>query len=110
MTRLRTVLPAVVALLAGPAPAAEPVRFNRDVRPILAENCFGCHGAGKQKGGLRLGRFEAAAAKNKKSDVFAVVPKKPGESEAVKRILSTDAKEVMPPADSHKKLTDAQKA
>jgi mono/diheme cytochrome c family protein len=98
-----------VLLLAVPVLSAEPIKYNRDVKPILAENCFGCHGAGKQKGGLRLDTVEAATAKNKKSDVAAVVPKKPGESEALKRIFSADAKEVMPPPDSHKTLTVAQK-
>ncbi len=106
---MRVTVSVGVMLLALPVFAADPVRFNRDVKPILAENCYGCHGAGKQKGGLRLDSFEAATAKNKKSDVAAVVPKKPADSEAVKRVLSTDAKEVMPPPDSHKKLTDAQK-
>jgi hypothetical protein len=98
-----------VVLLAVPLLSAEPVKYNRDVKPILAENCFGCHGAGKQKGNLRLDTPEAAFAKNKKSDLAAIVPKKPGESEAIKRVFTADAKEVMPPADSHKKLTDAQK-
>ena len=46
---------------------AEPVKYNRDVKPILADNCFGCHGAGKQKGNLRLDTYEAATAKNKKT-------------------------------------------
>ncbi len=99
-----------VLLVAVPALLAEPVKFNRDVKPILAENCFGCHGAGKQKGGLRLDTADAAYAKNKKSDLIAFNPKKPAESEALKRVASTDPKDVMPPPDSHKKLTDAQKA
>ena len=101
---------AVALLVALPAVAAEPVRFNRDVRPILADNCFGCHGAGKQKGGLRLDTFDAATGKNKKSDLIAFSPKKPGESEALKRVFTADSKELMPPADSHKTLTAAQKA
>ncbi len=42
--------------------AAEPVRFNRDVRPILAANCFGCHGQGEQKAGLRLDISDIAYA------------------------------------------------
>ncbi len=104
---MRLCLP-LALLLAVPALAAEPVKFNRDVRPILAENCFSCHGAGKQQGKLRLDSFEAATAKNKKSDLIAFNPKKPAESEALARIIATD-KGQMPPADSHKKLTDAQK-
>jgi hypothetical protein len=98
-----------VLALFVPFALSEPVKYNRDVKPILAENCFGCHGAGKQKGGLRLDTAEAATAKNTKTDLIAFAPKKPAESEALKRIASTDAKDVMPPPDSHKTLTDAQK-
>jgi hypothetical protein len=105
--RLSVSLGVLIAL--APVVFAEPLKFNRDVKPILAENCYGCHGAGKQKGGLRLDTADAAYAKNKKSDVAAVVPKKPTESEVLKRVFSSDAKDVMPPPDSHKKLTDAQK-
>src|SRR5947209_16257521 len=108
MIRVLYALPVVVALLAAPASAADPVRFNRDVRPILAENCFACHGAGKQKAGLRLDRPDAATKPNKKG-VAAVVPGKPDASELVRRVLSADADEVMPPPDAHKTLTAAQK-
>jgi hypothetical protein len=100
----------LILLIGGSVSAAEPVRFNRDVRPILAAACFGCHGPGKQKAGLRLDTAEFATAKNKKSGVAAVVPKKPAASELVRRILSADETEVMPPADSHKTLTAEQKA
>jgi hypothetical protein len=89
---------------------AELVRFNRDVRPILTEHCLACHGSGKQKAGLRLDTAEFATATNKKSGAAAVVPKKPAESELVRRILSADESEVMPPPGGHKKLTAEQKA
>ena len=94
------------------AAAADPesVRFNRDVRPILASACFGCHGPGKQKAGLRLDLAESAHAPNPKSDLTAVVPKKPGDSEAIRRIFSADETEVMPPPASQKTLTPEQKA
>src|SRR5205085_12615858 len=101
-------LPLVLLFVAAPAAAAEPPRFNRDVRPILAENCFACHGVGKQKAGLRLDRPDAATKPNKKG-VAAVVPGKPEASELVRRVLSVDADEVMPPPDSPKTLTAAQK-
>src|SRR5437016_4211670 len=106
--RLLSTLPVVAALLTAPAVAAEPVRFNRDVRPILADACFGCHGAGKQKAGLRLDRPDAATKPNKEG-VAAVVPGKPEASELVRRVLSADADEMMPPPDAHKTLTAAQK-
>jgi hypothetical protein len=91
------------------APPPEPVRFNRDIRPILSDACFGCHGPGQQKSGLRLDQPASATKPNKRGDA-AFVPGQPDESEAIRRIFSDEQTEVMPPADSHKKLTAAQKA
>jgi hypothetical protein len=85
--------------------ADEPVQFNRDIRPILSENCFQCHGPDKnqRKGELRLDVRDDALAKE------AFVPGKPAESELIARITSTDANEVMPPPKSNKHLSPAQK-
>lgn len=90
--------------------AADPasVRYNRDVRPILASACFGCHGQGKQKAGLRLDLSAAAFARNPESSRTAIVPRKPADSELIRRILSTDDSEMMPPPNSHKKLAPEQ--
>jgi len=90
------------------ATAAEPdaVSFNRDIRPILSDNCFYCHGpdASHRQADLRLDlREEAVAAQ-------AIVPGKPAESSIVARINSTDPDELMPPPESHKKLDAKQKA
>lgn len=78
--------------------AEEPVDFNRDVRPILSDNCFACHGfdAAARKAKLRLDTREGAIAK-------VIVPGKPEESELIKRVKSDDPDEFMPPDDSHKK-------
>lgn len=99
-----------VVVLARAALAATPignakVEYNRDVRPILSENCFFCHGPDKnqRKAKLRLDVRDEAIAKE------AFVPGKAEESELVKRILTADEDDVMPPPDSHKHLTDAQK-
>ena len=84
----------------------EKLLYNRDVRPILAENCFPCHGpdSAARKAKLRLDVREQAI------EMGAIAPGKPGDSEGVKRILlKEDDKELMPPAKSHKKLTPAQK-
>jgi mono/diheme cytochrome c family protein len=89
--------------------AAEKVDFTRDIRPILSNNCFHCHGPdeadrqGGGKAGLRLDT-EAGALEDLDGH-FAVVRGKPKESELVKRILSTDADLLMPPAKTGKKLT-----
>ncbi len=94
-----------------PAAAAAKVDFNRDVRPLLSDNCFACHGPDtqKMKGGLRLDLREAAL-KPAKSGKVALVPGKPEESELVKRIFTADADDLMPPAESHKSLTPGQRA
>jgi len=90
------------------AEAAPKLDFNRDIRPILSDNCFACHGfdAKKRKADLRLDNAEGAYAVI--DGVQAVKPGDPEASELIKRILSKDPEEVMPPPDSHKKLTQAQ--
>jgi hypothetical protein len=88
------------------AAGTEAVSFNRDIRPILSDNCFYCHGpdASHRQADLRLDlRDEALAAQ-------AIVPGKPAESSIVSRINSTDPDELMPPPESHKKLDAKQKA
>src|SRR5262245_46126224 len=68
-----------------------PIDFNRDIRPIFAENCYACHGPdkNKRKAGLRLDRQEEAFAKLE-SGAFAIVPGDVSKSELLKRIVSTD--------------------
>jgi hypothetical protein len=87
------------------ASAAEPVEFNRDIRPILSDNCFYCHGndASHRKAKLRLDIREEALKKK------AFAPDNAEESELIKRLASLDPEEMMPPPDSHKKLTAEQK-
>ena len=94
-----------------PARAAEPLRYNRDIRPILSDNCFACHGPDKNKvtGELRLD-VRDLALKAAKSGEFAIVPGDTKNSELVRRIFSTDEDELMPKPESHKSLTTAQKA
>jgi hypothetical protein len=103
-------------LLAGAAvamliPASSgPIDFNRDIRPILSDNCFSCHGFdnSSRKAGLRLDDREGATA-DLGEGVFAIVTGQPEASALLDRIRSTDPDEVMPPPDSHKKaLTNAQ--
>lgn len=93
-----------------PSARAENVQFNRDIRPILSDNCFACHGPDlkKLKGGLRLD-LRDQAIKPAKSGKTAIVPGKPEESELVSRIFQKDADELMPPPESHKVLTQTQK-
>lgn len=87
---------------------AEEISFSRQIRPILSENCFFCHGPdeAKRSAGLRLD--EEAAAKADREGVIAIVPGDPARSALIQRILSTDPDEVMPPPKQHKTLPPAQ--
>jgi len=91
---------------AGGAAIPDRPDWNWDVRPILSQNCFACHGQGTQKAGLRLDIEKAAYSpipedKNKR----ALVPGNINKSELFKRITSDDADFRMPPKDSHKTLS-----
>jgi hypothetical protein len=95
----------------APMPRAKKARapgaleYNRDVRPILAENCFACHGpdSAARKAKLRIDQRDDAI------DAGALVPGKPAESEMLNRILSENEDEIMPPPKTRKSLTAAQK-
>ena len=89
--------------------ADQTVEFNRDIRPILSDNCFACHGPDEKtrQAGLRLDVAEQAKMKLA-SGAMALVPGKLGESELARRIVAADPTEQMPPADSGKTLTVRQ--
>ena len=89
--------------------ASEVLSFNRDVRPILSDNCFACHGFDPKtrEAGLRLDTREGALADN--DGVIAIVPGNIKKSALWDRINSSDDDEVMPPPKTHKTLSSAQK-
>lgn len=96
---------AAVSVSAAEPPVPAKIEFNRDVRPILSDNCFYCHGPDPKhrEADLRLDiREEAVTSK-------ALVPGKAAESEVIARIITDDEDDLMPPPDSHKKLTQRQK-
>lgn len=99
------VLASTPALGAAEAPVPAKIEFNRDVRPILSDNCFFCHGPDvkHRESGLRLDQRDAALKKE------AFVPGQPDKSHLVSRIFSSKPDEQMPPAESNKKLTARQK-
>jgi hypothetical protein len=107
-TRL-TICLSIVTLASQSARAGDDLRYNRDVRPILADTCFRCHGPGAKKAGLRLDRPESAF-KPTESGATPLVPGKPGESEVIQRVFSNDPDEVMPPPSAGKPLDSARKA
>ncbi|MEO6245055.1 MAG: DUF1549 domain-containing protein, partial [Opitutaceae bacterium] len=82
--------------------AEEKVTFNQQIRPILAENCFACHGsdASHRKAKLRLDLASGATAE--RDGVRAIVPGDVANSELWQRIISPHEDEVMPPPESHK--------
>ncbi len=90
--------------------ATGKVDFNRDIRPIMSDTCFQCHGfdAKARKGNLRLDSREEAL-KAGKSGETAIVPGQPDKSEIIKRIFATDEDDLMPPPSAHKELTAQQK-
>ncbi len=81
------------------------IEFNRDIRPILSAACLSCHGpdSAARQADLRLDQREVAI------EHAAIVPGDPDDSELIRRILSDNADEQMPPVESKKSLTDAQK-
>ena len=106
---LRTIF--LLSLFSVPAPAKEKLRFNRDIRPILSDACFHCHGPDEKerKGGLRLDLAENAFAPGK-SGLAPMTPGKPDESEILVRIfLESGDSDFMPPPESGKTLTPAQR-
>ena len=101
---------AVFAAASAWAQAAATVDYNRQIRPILSDACFRCHGpdATHRQGGLRLDVSDAPL-QPADSGAAAIIPGKPDESELVRRILSADASEVMPPPDSDRQLKPEEK-
>src|ERR1044071_5777662 len=85
------------------------VRFNRDIRPIMAETCFRCHGPDRSSrmAGMRLD-IRDEALKATASGAIPIVPGDPDKSAIVQRVFATGAR-IMPPAFAHKELTQAQK-
>jgi hypothetical protein len=103
---------AIVSVASGEAPSSSTLDFNRDIRPILSNRCFRCHGPDESErqgggaSGLRLDTPEGIA--EDLGGHFAVVPGKPEQSELIARIKSQDAASVMPPPETGPKLNDAE--
>lgn len=95
----------IVGILTSSSASAEPsLQYNRDIRPILAKNCFACHGmdANSREADLRLDdRVNALEMK-------AIKPGQPSQSELIVRVESNDPDSVMPPPDSGHKLTTTE--
>ena len=97
------------AVTCAQPPVQGDVRFNRDIRPILSNHCFQCHGPDlrAQKGGLRLDIREQETGSTD-SGMAAIVPGHPNESALMERVRSHDVDSVMPPVETGKPLTAVQ--
>ena len=90
------------------------IKFNRDIRPILVEACFACHGPdpGTRKASLRFdseaGFFEPRTSKNGKKEPPTIIKGKPDESTLYQRLVTTDEDDIMPPRKEHKDLKPEQ--
>lgn len=110
----RLILAALVLAFAAPAhgePTAgngPPVDYRRDILPILANNCFTCHGPAEQKADLRLDQREHAL-KPTRSKATPILPGKSSESELIRRIYADDDAKRMPPLRTKKTLNLAEK-
>jgi hypothetical protein len=102
-------IPAMATVSVVSALAAD-LTFNQDIRPILSDNCFSCHGldAKKRKAGLRLDTAEGAFTANKEGRV-AIRPGDLKSSELWQRLETQDPESIMPPPESHKTISAVQK-
>jgi hypothetical protein len=111
MNRLLILLSTLAGATLHAAQPQPQISFNRDVRPILSENCFACHGFDPKhrQADLRLDTFDGATENH--DGVRGIIPGDPSQSAAWQRIISTDPDEVMPPPKSHKPpLSPAQRS
>ncbi|MFN7560883.1 MAG: c-type cytochrome domain-containing protein, partial [Prosthecobacter sp.] len=99
----------LLLLLATALAAEEPLSFNRDIRPILSENCFACHGFDSKHREAELRLDTPEGAYTAKDGAFPIKPGDLAKSEVWQRIITSDEDDLMPPPKSHKKLTQKQK-
>ncbi|MDP7048023.1 MAG: PSD1 and planctomycete cytochrome C domain-containing protein [Verrucomicrobiota bacterium] len=103
------IVPLLVIIPTVQLAGAGEIQFNRDIRPILSDHCFACHGpdANHRKSGLRLDIHEGAVADL--DGYSAVVPGAPAKSELLARITTVHEEDLMPPLETGKPLTDGEK-
>ncbi len=107
--RLHRLLPSLAITLTAFFAEAGKIQFNRDIRPILSDHCFACHGpdASHRKAGLRLDTREGAVADL--DGYSAVAPGAPTQSKLIARIATDDEDDLMPPPETGKPLNDGEK-
>ena len=110
---LLTILAVTTSVHAGDQPAADnsaprTIQFNRDIRPLLSDNCFFCHGPdnNRREANLRLDTQQGLLGN--RNNIGAIIPGSPETSALIERVEATDPEVIMPPPDSGKSLTDEQ--
>lgn len=98
----------LAAALPGGFLRSAPVDFNRDVQPILSENCYACHGPDKARRKADLRLDVEREAKAKREGTTAIVPGHSESSEVYRRLVTPEADDLMPPPESKKKLAAAE--
>ena len=98
-------LHAVSAQNAAVKPAAAPVDFNRDVRPILSDTCFACHGPDEQQ---RMARLRLDTREGAFAEPGVIIPGDAAKSKLIQRITAEEPAILMPPPESGHKLTEKQ--
>jgi len=100
----------VFLALSAPVLAQSPVSFNRDIRPIMADTCFRCHGPDQSSrmANLRLDIREEATKANRAGRT-PIIPGNPDQSQIISRVFHANPARIMPPPSAHKELTDKQK-
>ncbi len=107
MTLARFIITVFCLAAAG---VLQAIDFRNDIRPLLSDKCFACHGpGGKPKAGLRLDSFSSATDGSRRGGP-AIVPGDPDKSPFIQRITAADEGDRMPPPESHKKLNNREKA
>lgn len=97
-----------ISVVSQAADPQKPIDFNRDIRPILSDNCFSCHGPDEQQRKAKL-RLDTKDGLFLSSEGTIVKPGKIDESEIYQRLIASDKDEVMPPPESNKTLKPEQK-
>ena len=105
---MRTLILLSVVLLAGAVDA--PINFSLQIRPILSEKCFHCHGPDEAHREAKLRLDIESAAKEIRDGHAAIVPGKPQNSLVWQRIATSDNDDIMPPLKAHRPMSDSEKS
>ncbi|NOZ38696.1 MAG: DUF1553 domain-containing protein [Planctomycetes bacterium] len=108
MTRIRLLFCAILIGFPTVSQAESPIDFDRDIKPILSDNCYHCHGPDSESREAELRLDQKDSVFSERDGYWIVQPGNLGESELIARLVTSDPDELMPPAESGKELTAEQ--